>query len=89
MQLTTNLEHLSEGSLANLCYLLVLVNSGAEGEVVLVYVPLLVLSDAGWAGLVVAGAGLVLVATGAVSVIAVIVAHLEPGDFERSRSFTL
>ena len=53
-QLTTNLEHLSKSSLANLRYLLILVNPGAVGEVVLVNVPLLVLGDAGRAGLVVA-----------------------------------
>ena len=53
-RLTTNLEHLSESSLANLRYLLILVYPGAVGEVVLVDVSLLVLGDAGWTGLVVA-----------------------------------
>ena len=54
IQLTLNTS--SEGSLTNLGNFLVLVDPGAVGEVILVDVPLLVLGDAGRAGLVTAGA---------------------------------
>ena len=49
-----NLEHLPKGSLTDLGDFLVLVDPGAVGEVILVYVPLLVRGNAGGAGLVVA-----------------------------------